>query len=160
MTISLIIWSSLSLAAFDSSYDDLGYVDLSGTSECVATFDRGRIEIRQAFNEADKSLSDVLVLTGQPTRPLPIGSRMWVKSTWGVAWRALVVEAKPGQVKFVVNGRFVGDLFADEIMGIALYDRNDRVTIRDAVLVDLAYDTTDFRKKLADMRDCGDSLGI
>lgn len=151
--------ASLVAAPTDTSFEDLGFVDLE-PSECNAQFDRGRIDVVQAFNETDRTITTAAVITGKPSTPLPLGSRLWIKSGYGPAWHALVVESSSKRFRVATNARFVGDLFADDAMTIALYPRLDGVTIREAALVDVVYDQTNVRQKLSTMMDCGDGLGI
>ena len=152
----LLAAASLTPAFNDASYVDLGYVNLTA-GECVARFGAGSIEIRQAFNEADRTMINVAVVTGKPTRAVPVGAKLWAKSNYGPAWRAIVIESSPQRLRFVVHNRFVGDLFSEDSLTIALHERLDA---GDAVLVDAGSDTNGFRGKLASAFDCSDSLGI
>lgn len=153
---SLLLAASLTPAFNDASYVDLGYVNRTA-GECIARFSAGSIEIRQAFNEAERTMINVAVVTGKPTRALPVGAKLWAKSSYGPAWRAVVIESSPQRLRFVAHNRFVGDLFSEDSLTIALHERLDAV---DAVLVDTGSDTSGFRAKLASAFDCSDGLGI
>ncbi|MBJ7500613.1 MAG: hypothetical protein JHC57_12755 [Sphingopyxis sp.] len=155
----LLAAASLTPAFNDASYADLGYVSRSA-GECTARFGSGSIEIRQAFNEADRTMINVAVVTGRPTRALPVGTKLWVKASYGPAWRALVIESTPDRLSFVAHNRFVGDLFAEDSLTIALHERLDATATGDAVLVDVGSDASGFREKLASAFDCADGLGI
>lgn len=152
----LLVAAGLTPAFNDATYADLGYVNpIAG--ECIARFGTGSIEIRQAFNEGDRTMINVAVVTGKPTRALPVGAKLWAKSSYGPAWRAVVIESSPQRLRFVTHNRFVGDLFSEDSMTIALHERLDG---GDAVLVDTGSDTSGFRGKLASAFDCSDGLGI
>ena len=69
-------------------------------------------------------------------------------------------EIEPARLRFVVHSRFVGDLFTEDSLTIALHDRIDAGSIGDAVLVDVGSDVSGFREKLASALDCSDALGI
>ncbi|NYF31435.1 MULTISPECIES: hypothetical protein [Sphingopyxis] len=155
----LLAAASLTPAFNDASYADLGYVTRTA-GECTARFDGGSIEIRQAFNDADRTMINVAVVTGKPTRAVPLGTKLWAKSSYGPAWRAVVIESSPARLRFVVHSRFVGDLFTEDSLTIALHDRIDAGSIGDAVLVDVGSDVSGFREKLASALDCSDALGI
>lgn len=153
----LLATASLTPAFNDASYADLGYVNRSA-GECAARFGSGSIELRQAFNDADRTMINVAVVTGKPTRAVPVGAKLWAKSSYGPAWRAVVIESTPQRLRFVAHNRFVGDLFAEDSLTIALHESLDAGG--DAVLVDLGSDISGFRGRLASAFDCSDSLGI
>lgn len=155
----LLAAASLTPAFGDASYADLGYVTRSA-GECVARFDGGSIEIRQAFNDAERTMINVAVVTGKPTRTLPVGAKLWVKASYAPAWRAVVIESTPDRLSFAAHNRFVGDLFVEDSLTIALHERLDAGAIGDAVLVDVGSDVSGFREKLASAFDCADGLGI
>ncbi|SBV33772.1 exported protein of unknown function [uncultured Sphingopyxis sp.] len=155
----LLAAASLTPAFNDASYAELGYANRT-VGECTARFGGGSIEIRQAFNEADRTMINVAVVTGKPTRALPVGTKLWVKSSYGPAWRALVIESAPDRLSFAAHNRFVGDLFVEDSLTIALHERIDAGSVGDAVLVDVGSDVSGFREKLASAFDCADSLGI
>ena len=155
----LLAAASLTPAFNDASYADLGYVTRVA-GECTARFGSGSIEIRQAFNDADRTMINVAVVTGKPTRALPVGTQLWAKASYGPAWRAVVIESTPERLGFVAHNRFVGDLFTEDSLSIALHERLDAGAIGDAVLVDVGSDVSGFREKLASAFDCADSLGI
>lgn len=152
----LLAAASLTPAFNDASYADLGYVNRTA-GECAAQFDSGSIEIRQAFNDAERTMINVAVVTGKPTRALPVGTKLWAKSSYGPAWRAVVIESTPQRLRFAAHNRFVGDLFTEDSLSIALHERLDA---GDAILVNVASDVSGFREKLASALDCSDSLGI
>lgn len=155
----LLAAASLTPAFNDASYADLGYANrIAG--ECIARFGTGSIEIRQAFNEADRTMINVAVVTGKPTRAVPVGTKLWAKSSYGPAWRAVVIESSPQRLRFAAHNRFVGDLFAEDSLTIALHERLDASRAGDAVLVDVGPDISGFRGKLASAFDCADGLGI
>lgn len=155
----LLAAASLTPAFSDASYADLGYANrIAG--ECIARFGTGSIEIRQAFNEADRTMINVAVVTGKPTRAVPVGTKLWAKSSYGPAWRAVVIESSPQRLRFAAHNRFVGDLFAEDSLTIALHERLDASRAGDAVLVDVGPDISGFRGKLASVFDCADGLGI
>ncbi len=152
----LLAAASLTPAFNDASYADLGYVNRTA-GECAAQFDSGSIEIRQAFNDAERTMINVAVVTGKPTRALPVGAKLWAKSSYGPAWRAVVIESTPQRLRFAAHNRFVGDLFTEDSLSIALHERLDT---GDAILVNVGSDVSGFREKLASALDCSDSLGI
>lgn len=156
----LLAAASLTPAFNDADYADLAYAKPGPAGECVARFDKGAIEIRQAFNDADRTMINVAVVTGKPTRALPVGKQLWVKASYGPAWRAIVTESAPDRLTFVAHYAFVGDLFAEDSLSIALHERLDAGAIGDAVQVDVASDISGFRGKLATAFDCADGLGI
>ena len=94
------------------------------------------------------------------TRALPVGTQLWAKASYGPAWRAVVIESTPERLGFVAHNRFVGDLFTEDSLSIALHERLDAGAIGDAVLVDVGSDVSGFREKLASAFDCADGLGI
>ena len=155
----LLAAASLTPAFNDASYADLGYVNRTA-GECIARFGAGSIEIRQAFNEADRTMINVAVVSGKPTRALPVGTKLWAKSSYGPAWRAMVIESSPQQIRFAAHNGFVGDLFVEDSLTIALHERLDAGAIGDAVLIDVGPDVSGFRARLASALDCSDSLGI
>lgn len=152
----LLAAASLTPAFNDASHADLGYVNRSAGA-CTARFGSGSIEIRQAFNKAERSMINVAVVTGKPTRALPVGAKLWAKSSYGPAWRAVVIESTPQRLRFVAHNRFVGDLFTEDSPTIALHESLDA---GDAIFVDVGSDISGFREKLASAFDCSDSLGI
>ena len=156
----LLAAAGLTPAIGDISYTDLGYAK-PGTDGygCIARFDNGTIEITQAFNESARTISNVAMVTGKTERTLPVGSKLWVRSSFGPAWRAVVVESKPGRIRFVAHHRFAADLFAEGSLTIMLQHRLEDGP-RDAVFVNVATDVNDARGKLAEAFDCSDGLGI
>lgn len=155
----LLAAASLTPAFNDASYADLGYVNRTA-GECTARFGTGSIEIRQAFNDVDRTMINVAVVTGKPTRSVPLGTKLWAKSSHGPAWRAVVIESTPAHLRFVAHSRFVGDLFTEDSLTITLHDRLDADATGDAVLVDVGSDVSGFREMLASALDCSDALGI
>ncbi len=158
--------ASLTPAFGDTSYDDLGYVNRE-EGDCIARFDRGSIEIRQAFNEVDRTLTLVVVVTGevgvvagQPTPALPVGTKLWVRSSYGPAWPALVIESSPQRFRLVAPGRFVGDLMVGDSLIMTLHERLDAVALRDWISLNVGSDISDYRGKLAAALDCSDGLGL
>ncbi|HWW55948.1 MAG TPA: hypothetical protein VN047_03545 [Sphingopyxis sp.] len=156
----LLAAASLTPAFNDAAYADLGHARPAGDSGCTAAFDGGSIEITQAFNPAARTMINVAVVTGKPARALRTGAQVWVKSSFGPAWRALVIESSPQRLRFVAHHRFAGDLFTDFTPTIMLHERLDAGGTKDAVFVDLGGGTGDFRESLAKAFDCSDSLGI
>lgn len=155
----LLAAAGLTPAFNDVSYADLAHAKPAATDGCTARFDGGTIEITQAFNPAARTMINVAVVTGKPTRALRAGSQLWVKSSFGPAWRALVTESSPQRLRFVAHHRFVGDLFSDDTPTIMLHERLDAGSAKDAVFVDVG-SGGGFREKLAAAFDCADSLGI
>ncbi len=155
----LLAAASLTPAFNDASYADLGYANRTA-GECAARFGGGSIEIRQAFNEADRTMINVAVVTGKPTRALPVGTQLWVRAGYGPAWRALVTESSPQRMTLVAHHRFAGELFTADSPTITLHERLDADGAKQAVMLDLGSETPDFRAKLAKAFDCSDSLGI
>ncbi len=157
----LLAAAGASLAAGDVSYADLGYAKPgTGGDACIARFDNGAIEITQAFNESARTISNVAMITGKADRAIPVGTRLWVKSSYGPAWRALVTKSTSQSVTFVAHHRFVGDLFVEDTLTIKLTENPQDTTLRDAVFVRVGTDLSDFRGKLAKAQDCADGLGI
>ncbi len=68
-----------------------------------------------------------------------------------------MIESSPQRIRFVAHHRFVGDLFSEDSLTIALHEGLDA---GDPVLVDAGADTAGFRGKLASAFDCSDGLGI
>jgi hypothetical protein len=125
----------------------------------VARFGAGSIEIRQAYNEPAGTMINVAVISGRPTRPLAAGTKLWVKASFGPAWRALVTRSSPQRIEIVAHSRFAGDLFVEDAPTILLHERLEAGNIADAVMIDMG-ETGDFRQKLAGALDCSDALGI
>lgn len=156
----LLAAASLTPAFNDAAYADLAYAKPAAADGCIARFDGGTIEITQAFNPAARTMINVAVVTGKPTGALRAGSQLWVKSSFGPAWHALVTESTPERLRFVAHHRFVGDLFSEDTPTIMLHERIDAGDAKDAVFVDLGSNSGGFREKLAKALDCADSLGI
>lgn len=155
----LLAGASLTPAFNDASYADLASVNPGPAGECIASFGGGSIEIRQAFNEAERTMINVAVITGKPARAIPAGTRLWVKSSYGPAWRALVTASSPGRITVVARSSFVGDLIVDA-PSIALHDRLEAGSVADSVFVDIGDQGAGFRQKLATALDCSDALGL
>lgn len=155
----LLAAASLTPAFNDASYADLASVNPGPAGECIARFGVGSIEIRQAFNEAERTMINVAVITGKPARAVPAGTRLWVKSSYGPAWRALVTDSSPGRITVVAHSRFAGDLIVDA-SSIALHDRLDAGSAADGMFVNIGDSGAGFRHKLAQALDCSDALGI
>lgn len=151
---------SLTPAFNDTSYENLAYAKPVGAGGCIAQFDNGAVEITQAFNTAERTSINVAVVTGKPNPAVRAGARLWVRSGYGPAWRALVIESTPERLRFAAHHRFVGDLFTDELMPITLHKPGESANARDAVFVNVASETAGFREKLATAFDCADAIGI
>ena len=155
----------LSVASVMPAYNDVAYADLAHARPavaegCTARFDGGTVEITQAFNPAARTMINVAVITGKPTRALAAGSQIWVKSNYGPAWRALVTESTSQRLRFVAHHRFVGDLFSEDTPTIMLIRSVEAGWDKDMVFVDIGGGTGGFREGLAKAFDCADSLGI
>ncbi|PZQ24420.1 MAG: hypothetical protein DI569_00870 [Sphingopyxis macrogoltabida] len=155
----LLAAASLTPAFGDATHTELGYAKPARSGGCVARFDTGSVEITQAFNTAARTMINVAVVTGSTDRTWPAGTQLWVKSSFGPAWRARVIDSTPGRVRFAAHHRFVGDLFNDDTMTIMLLDRLNADS-RDASYVTVGSEIGGFRGKLAAAADCADSLGI
>lgn len=157
----LLAAASLNPAVNDISYTDLGYTKPANPGHaCIARFDGGSVEITQAFNTAERTSINTVVITGTSSRALPVGSRIWVKAGYGAAWRGLVIPSSPGRVAVAAHHRFVGDLFTHDGLTVEMHERLDTASPRDATWLRVGANDTGFREKLAKIVDCAESIGI
>lgn len=157
----LLAAASLTPAFNDITYTDLGYTKPATPGHaCLARFDGGTVEITQAFNTARRTSINTVVITGAATRALPVGSRIWVKAGYGPAWRGLVIPSSPGRIAVAAHHRFVGDMFISDSPSVAMYERLDAGSPRDATWLHVGTSDTSFRENLAKIVDCAESIGI
>ena len=156
----LLAAASVPAAANDASYAHLAYARPATEGACEARFDKGAIEITQAFNTAARTSINVAVITGRSREKLPAGTRLWVKSPYGPAWRALVLESRGEQVRIAAHYRFVGDLMTSDSPNVTLLRRLDDSDPDNAMAVTTTFDSMGYRGKLAQALDCADGIGI
>jgi hypothetical protein len=156
----LLAAAGVPVATHDAGYADLAYAKPATEGACEARFDKGAIEITQAFNTAARTSINVAVITGQSRQTLSAGTRLWVKSSYGPAWRALVLESSGEQIRIAAHYRFVGDLLTDDGPTIRLLRRLDASGPGNEIWVTTASDSSGFRGKLAQALDCAEGIGI
>lgn len=155
----LLAAAALTPASGDASYVDLGHAKSATQDACIARYDNGAIEITQAYNRDAGTITNVAVVTGKSNVRIPVGTQLWVRAGFGPAWRALVTESTAERIRFVAHHRMAGDLFTSEPATIMLF-RTLETGPKDAVFVQVAGDTSNFRGKLAAAFDCSDAMGI
>jgi hypothetical protein len=141
----------------DPSYDALGFT--SKTAGCVAKFDNGTLEVRQAYNREAGTIIDVAVITLGHRDDFVADEHMTVGQYGGQRWNARVISKMPNKTSIAFGIRVLGDLVIEESIWLQVYDQKapEKTTNRQIFLIDTKAQS---RKKIVELLECADGLGI
>jgi hypothetical protein len=121
---------------WDTSFDELTWVDLEQAAACSAKFAGGQIDFSYAFDEKARTMSPVMLISGRTTKRLRLGQRLYARFYSNSYRNALVVKATSDRATIVISKHAIGNILSEAETHLTLFESsNDMLTVNYGMLV-------------------------
>lgn len=149
-----MVLASLQLSS-QYSFDDLSHADLTQVNNCIVKSPEGSISIVQAYNPVERTLSDVVVISGQVNETVRAGQRMFF-SGYDAYYPAVILKASGGRVQVVTTKAVAAHLWLEGTDAVPLELQMNHPGSGRA-FVFFHHDNSELRKKLSELLACAEA---
>ncbi len=139
-------------------HDELAFTSPT-SQDCVARFDNGTLEVRQAYDRSGGTITDVAVMTVDKASDYRAGAHLLIGPFGGPLWNARVISKTPSQITVATGIRALGEMVMDQSPTLTVYEpaAMDKGV---AGLLVLGDESGNGRSKIVDLLNRADGMGL